>query len=135
MGRILLADDDADIGEIVSAALMERGHAVGVLPDGKSALDTIRRRPPDLVILDCNMPHMAGADVLRAMKLSADLYTIPVLMLTGRRGANDENILRFDGAADYMRKPFDPLDLIERAEKLMNRERGGEDEVRPQRHP
>ena len=123
MGRIILADDDEIVAELVSEALIGAGHAVGWLIDGKSALDLIRRRPPDLVILDCNMPEMSGIQVLREMRQSPKLCDLPVLMLTGRQSESDERIVRFEGANDYIRKPFDPGLLVGRAEALMNGER------------
>ncbi|MGB5778431.1 MAG: response regulator [Allopontixanthobacter sediminis] len=123
MGRIILADDDEIVAELVSEVLIDAGHAVGWLKDGKSALDVIRQRPPDLIILDCNMPEMSGMEVLRELRKSIDLYDIPVLMLTGRQSESDERIVRYEGANDYLRKPFDPVDLIGKAETLMRGER------------
>ena len=119
MGRIILADDDEIVGELVSDAFRAAGHAVGWLTDGKAALEVIRRRAPDLLILDCNMPEMSGVMVLRELRRSADLFDLPVLMLTGRQSDTDEEILRFEGADDYLRKPFDPAELVNMAEALM----------------
>jgi DNA-binding response OmpR family regulator len=118
-----LADDDEIVAEIVSEYLMDAGHAVGWLSNGKSALEIIRKRPPDLIILDCNMPEMSGVEVLRVLRKSVELYQIPVLMLTGRQSDADERIVRFEGANDYLRKPFDPIELISRVELLMRGER------------
>jgi DNA-binding response OmpR family regulator len=123
MGRIILADDDEIVAELVSDALIAAGHAVGWLSDGRSALEVIRRRPPDLVILDCMMPEMSGIMVLREMRSSQALCEMPVLMLTGRQGDADERIARYEGANDYLSKPFDPVVLVGRAEALMRGER------------
>lgn len=123
MGRIILADDDEIVAELVSEALIDAGHAVGWLSDGRKALEIIRKRPPDLIILDCNMPEMGGVEVLRELRKSIELYDIPVLMLTGRQSESDERIVRYEGANDYLRKPFDPVDLVGRAEMLMRGER------------
>ncbi|MEO7239807.1 MAG: response regulator [Sphingomicrobium sp.] len=120
MGTIILADDDELIAAVVTDALMGAGHAVGWLADGASALEVIRQRPPDLVILDCNMPELGGIHVLREMRRVDYLHRVPVLMLTGRASAHDEHIARFAGATDYLRKPFDPVELIDRAEELMD---------------
>ena len=122
MGRIILADDDELIAELVIDAFMAAGHAVGWLQNGRSALELVKRRPPDLLILDCNMPEMSGIMVLREMRKSPALYNLPVLALTGRQGDNDEAILRYEGANDYMRKPFDPVALVGRGEALMKGE-------------
>ena len=120
MGRIILADDDELVAELVIEAFFAAGHAVGWLQDGRAALDVIERRRPDLAILDCNMPGMSGMEVLRAVRASDTLFDLPVMMLTGRQSDSDEQILRFDGANDYMRKPFDPAMLVGRAERLMD---------------
>lgn len=119
MGRIILADDDDLIAALVTDILIDAGHVVGRLGDGASALDVINQRPPDLVILDCNMPKMSGIQVLKEIRRADHLHHIPVLMLTGRASVNDENIARFTGASDYLRKPFDPIELVDRAEELM----------------
>ena len=123
MGRIIFADDDDVIAELVCDAFRAAGHAVGWLSDGRSAYEVICRRPPDLVILDCNMPEMSGINVLKEMRKSKELYQMPVLMLTAREGDSDERIARFEGANDYLRKPFDPIVLVGRAEALMRGER------------
>ena len=123
MGRIIFADDDDVIAELVCDAFREAGHAVGWLSDGRSAYEVIRRRPPDLVILDCNMPEMSGITVLKEIRGSRELYQTPVMMLTAREGESDERIARFEGASDYIRKPFDPSLLVGRAEALMRGER------------
>lgn len=123
MGRIIFADDDDVVAEVVSDALIAAGHAVGWLSDGRSAYEVIKRRPPDLVILDCNMPEMSGIMVLREMRKSPALCDLPVLMLTGRQGDADERIARYEGASDYISKPFDPPLLVARAEALMRGER------------
>lgn len=120
MGRIILAEDEPIAGTIATEVLMNAGHAVGWLKDGKEALSALRRRPPDLAILDCNMPGMSGVIVLREMRRSPALYHIPVLMLTARSSDTDERIARFAGANDYLGKPFDPVELVDIAEELMH---------------
>ena len=120
MPRILIADDDPIICEIVSTTLISAGHAVGVLGNGADMLAAIKRRPPDLVILDCNMPNMSGIMVLRAMRGDLKLHDVPVLMLTGRRSDEDEALARFDGADGYMRKPFTAETLLDRVQRLLD---------------
>ncbi|MXO66381.1 response regulator transcription factor [Altericroceibacterium endophyticum] len=120
MARILYAEDDEIVGEIVSDALMDAGHAVGWLKDGDSALEAIKARTPDLVILDYEMPGLSGVQVLRAMRSDSDLAMIPVLMLTAHSGDADQNIAFYEGADDYITKPFKPRELIDRAEWLID---------------
>lgn len=123
MGRIILADDDELVASLVCDAFIAAGHAVGWLQDGRAALDVVRQRRPDLLILDCNMPEMSGILVLRELRRSPTLFDLPVLMLTGRQSDRDEEIVRYEGANDYLRKPFDPIVLVGRAEALMRHER------------
>lgn len=124
MARIIMAEDDEIVAEVAREALMAAGHGVGVLGDGAEALRVIRARRPDLVILDCNMPELSGLLVLRQMRDSADLHDIPVLVLTGRQSDRDEEIAFYEGADDYMKKPFDPDQLVFRVEELLARKSG-----------
>lgn len=71
MARIILADDDEIIADVVTDAFMAAGHAVGWLPNGRAALDAMKRRRPDLAILDCNMPEMSGLNLIRELRRSA----------------------------------------------------------------
>jgi DNA-binding response OmpR family regulator len=119
MARIIIADDDDIVGEIARDALIAAGHGVGLLDNGKDALWTIRQKKPDLVILDCNMPALSGLLVLREMRNSVDLCQTPVLILTGRQSERDAELARFEGADDYMKKPFDPDELVFRVEELL----------------
>lgn len=116
-----MADDDEIVGELVREALTRAGHAFGLLDNGADALKVIRARRPDLVILDCNMPAMSGLLVLRQMRDSIDLCETPVLILTGRQGNRDTEIAFYEGADDYMTKPFDPDELVFRVGELLAR--------------
>jgi len=122
MGRIILAEDEEISGTITSGTLMNAGHAVGWLKDGSDVLAALLRRPPDLVILDCNMPGQSGVMVLREMRRHAAL-NVPVLMLTGRTSDADERIARYAGADDYPTKPVDLIELVYTAEHLMKGKR------------
>lgn len=119
MARIILAEDDDIVASIVTTALMDAGHAVGRLPNGREALKVIESRPPALAILDWDMPEMTGAEVLRSMRINPDLAHVPVLMLTAFDG--NEGIAYYDGVQDYMTKPFDPDELVVRVETLLKR--------------
>ncbi len=135
MARIIIADDDEIAGEIVCDALNAAGHGTGLLTNGSEALRIIRFKKPDLVILDCNMPGLNGGLVLREMRRSADLYPIPVLILTGRLGARDVELAMFEGADDYMKKPFDPDELVFRVDQLLAKNREPVTGYRRQREP
>lgn len=112
MARIIYAEDDELVGELVQATLLDAGHAVGVVNNGRQALEIVQQRRPDLLILDISMPEMSGSHVLDAVRRDPVLYDLPVLMLTGRRSQTDEDIALKAGATDYLRKPFDPDRLV-----------------------
>lgn len=133
MAHIIIADDDEIVGEIVCEALMKGGHIAGALSNGRDALQVIKTRKPDLVILDCNMPEMNGLVVLRELRKSLDFYTLPVLILTGRQSATDVEIAYHEGATDYMKKPFDPDELLFRVDELLAKSRHPQRATRPAR--
>ena len=119
MARVLLAEDDDLFADLAINALFNRGFVVGRVSDGQHALDAMRFRAPDVVILDCNMPELDGINALRIIRQDRQLYHIPVLILTGRRGEANENLARFDGANDYMCKPCDFDELAARLNNLI----------------
>jgi len=126
MARIIIADDDDLVAEIAYEALTAGGHIVGRVSNGAEALASIRAKKPDLVILDCNMPELGGLLVLREMRQSVQFCETPVLILTGRRSERDVQLAQFEGANDYMKKPFDPDELVFRCDELLDKHRRGE---------
>jgi len=123
MARIILADDDEIVSDIVKDALTSAGHIVGVLNNGADALRAIQLKRPDLVILDCNMPALNGLLVLREIRQALTTYDTPVLVLTGRQSRRDAELAFNQGADDYMKKPFDPEELVFRVEELLEKPR------------
>ena len=119
MALILIADDDELIVEMAAEALRSRGHTVGTLDDGVEVVDIVTLKRPALVVLECAMPNMGGVEVLRKIRASTACFNVPVLMLTGRRSEADEEIAMRAGANDYMRKPFDLAELVQRIESLI----------------
>lgn len=112
MARIIIADDDPIIVEIIRAVLERGGHVVGSLPDGQQVGRVTDLKQPNLVILDCSMPGKSGIDALRDIRLSPVSYNTPVLMLTGALHQANEDIAMRAGADEYLRKPFDPDELL-----------------------
>ena len=129
MARVIYAEDDPLVGELVQVVLLDAGHAVGVVSNGKEAIQVVRRRKPDLLILDITMPEMSGAEVLDQVRRDPDLYDLPVLMLTGRQSSNDETIALRAGATEYMRKPFDPDELVVLINSMITKKRSSEREA------
>ena len=117
-GRILVAEDDTKQAELIRLYLEREGYSVLVTHDGRTALDQIRTRQPDLVILDWMMPHMDGLDVTRVVRQESD---VPIIMLTAR-STEEDLLLGLDlGADDYLTKPFSPRELTARVRTVMRR--------------
>ena len=119
MARIVIADDDADIRELVVFKLRHAGHQVVPVGDGFAAVDACHADRPDAVILDVMMPQLGGleaASMLRADPATADL---PIIMLTARAQASDIEQGMEVGADDYIVKPFSPRELATRVEDVL----------------
>jgi len=117
-GRILLADDDADIVGAIQRALRDQGYEVAVAYDGQEAIQLAEESPPDLAIIEVTLTKVNGFHVCNALKgQSADL---PVLMMTARRKRGDTNYSLSAKADGFMRKPFAPRDLISRVGELLS---------------
>ncbi|MDM5277912.1 response regulator transcription factor [Paenibacillus silvae] len=119
MATILVADDDANIRELVCLFLRNDGFDTVEAVDGKKALELYQQTPVDLVVLDIMMPVMDGWALCKELRrLNADL---PLLMLTAR-GETWEKVKGFElGSDDYLTKPFDPLELTARVKALLKR--------------
>ncbi|HKO57365.1 MAG TPA: response regulator transcription factor [Thermoanaerobaculia bacterium] len=118
MKTVLVVDDEPRIAEIAGDYLRHAGFEVITADDGVRALDAVRGRRPDLVILDLGLPRMDGIDVARAIRHESDL---PIIMLTAR--VEEEDRLRGleIGADDYMAKPFSPRELVARVRAVLRR--------------
>ncbi|MET7453500.1 response regulator transcription factor [Streptomyces sp. NPDC005574] len=117
----MVAEDDTKQAELVRRYLEHEGHTVTVVEDGRAALEEVRRRAPDLLVLDVMMPRADGLDVVRILR--AERREMPVLMLTAR-STEDDLLLGLDlGADDYMTKPFSPRELVARVRTLLRRNR------------
>ena len=124
MAKILVADDDDLLGELVRFKLEAAGHDVAILEDGAAALEAARAGDFDLVVLDAMMPVMSGADVLRA--LAAERPSLPVLMLTSRKAQADVVAALDAGARDYLTKPFIPDELVARVATILKNARAAD---------
>lgn len=120
MSHILIVDDDEIIAQLASEVLMDAGHVCGWVGDGERALDLLRWRRPDLLLLDQDMPGLTGAQVLRSLRSSAENYDLPVIMFTGITGKHDENAAFHNGAQAYLRKPFEAATLLRQVEEVLS---------------
>lgn len=117
--RVLIADDDPDIVAIVSETLQQFEIDCDIARSGEQALEAVRRHPPDAIVLDVNMLDLDGFEVLKRLRRNLLTKDIPVLLLTARNGESDINRGLGSGADDYVVKPFKPLDLVKRVDKVM----------------
>jgi DNA-binding response OmpR family regulator len=116
--RILVAEDDAGVRDLIRTRLDTAGYEVQTAHNGVEALDWIRGVHFDAVILDINMPEMDGFEVLAAMG-SVSSVRIPVLVLTARHAAADVQRAISLGAKDYLAKPFNEVQLQARVARLL----------------
>ena len=118
---VLVTDDDPDLRDIVRSILEPQGFQVVEAADGQAALESIRSRRPDLLILDYTMPRRDGAEVCRALKQDLLLRHLPIIMLTGRGETQDKVTGIEAGADDYVVKPFEPQELLARVRMVLRR--------------
>jgi DNA-binding response OmpR family regulator len=119
MARILIADDDELIAELASEVLIDAGHACGWVTSAEEAWACVRRKRPDVLLLDQSMPGESGIALLRRLRQSSQFYDLPVIMFTAMNGAADEAQAIYAGAQDYIRKPFDPALLMRRVARMI----------------
>ncbi|RMF03845.1 MAG: DNA-binding response regulator [Chloroflexi bacterium] len=125
MPRILVVDDDKKIVRLVQAYLEQSGFSVLTAHDGETALHTIRRERPDLVVLDLMLPDRDGWDITRIIRSDTALAATPIVMLTARVEDTDK-IVGFElGADDYIPKPFNPREVVARVKAVLRRTSAG----------
>lgn len=119
--RILVADDDGDIRDLVVFKLTQAGYDVEAVQDGAAALQAIEASPPRLAILDVMMPGLSGIDVLRKVRADERLKDLEVILLTAKSRDIDVDAGFATGASDYVVKPFSPRELLHRVNALVAR--------------
>ncbi len=112
---VLVIDDDPVIVKLLQVNFEMEGYAVIAADNGVSGLARARDDQPDLIILDVMMPGMNGLDVARYLRLSDTTAAIPIILLSAKAQANDV-LQGLEVADDYITKPFDPLELLDRVE-------------------
>lgn len=119
VARILVADDDEDIRDLVATKLELGGYEVRAVHDGDTALASIRAWAPDLAVLDLAMPGMDGLDVLREVRRDPAVSETRIVILTARATTSDSELGLTAGADVYLFKPFSPADLLNRVEEIL----------------
>lgn len=126
MARIYVADDDADIRNLLVFSLIEEGHEVLAAKDGRLAMDAVIQEVPDLLVLDVMMPNLDGFQVLAALEEAGIRPMVRVLMLTARSSEKNRLEGLEKGADLYLTKPFDPDEFLDVVRELLS---SSEDEL------
>jgi DNA-binding response OmpR family regulator len=116
---IVVADDDADILDLVSLTLERAGHIVHRARDGEEALELVRRECPDVAVLDVAMPKLDGFELTRRLRRDPDTSEVRIVLLTARVQEADADTGLAVGAHEYIPKPFSPQDLQDRVAALL----------------
>ena len=122
---ILVVDDDPNISRLEQLYLEKEGYEVKVAADGNEAIESFRKLPPDLVLLDVMLPGTDGYEVLKAIRKSG---SIPVIMVTAKGETFDKVLCLELGADDYIVKPVDGKEMIARVKAVLRRAHGSEEE-------
>ena len=130
-----MVEDENDIAGLIKHTLERSGDAsVEVVGRGDEALRSISGRPPDLVILDLNLPVLSGDEVCRILRQKQETRQIPIIMLTARTSESDRVAGLDLGADDYVTKPFSLRELAARVRAVLRRRRASADEARQARY-
>jgi len=116
--KVLIADDDRDLLELINFALTQAGYLVVKASDGPTAIRQFEAESPDIAVLDLNMPGASGFQVCEAIRTKSN---VPVMMLTVRNEEEDLVKAIELGADDYLTKPFSPRTLLARIKALLRR--------------
>ena len=120
--RILIVDDERDIVKALTIRLQRAGYEVVTAFDGAQGIFMAHKENPDLIILDIRMPAGNGFSVAEKMKESANTGAIPVIFLTGSPEKNSEEKATALGARFYVKKPYDPEELLDAIERALEKE-------------
>ncbi|HRI88888.1 MAG TPA: response regulator [Candidatus Hydrogenedentes bacterium] len=125
MAKILIVDDDPSAGQTVLEHLSRQGHNCTLQRSGKAVLETLQNEPHDLVILDVMLPQLSGFEICRRMRRDPNLYTTPILIMSAM--SNEEEIVHglSQGADDFVSKPFDTANFMQRVESLLRTSSSG----------
>ena len=119
--KVLIVEDDPDIIDILSYNLKQADLKVTSVPDGSSALAEVKRRLPDLILLDLMLPKVDGLEVCRLLKSDTETKNVPIIMITSK-GEEVDRIVGLElGADDYIIKPFSPREVVLRVRSVLKR--------------
>jgi two-component system alkaline phosphatase synthesis response regulator PhoP len=119
--KVLVVEDDPDLRELLRYNLAQEGLTVEEAQDGAEGMERIKRRAPDLLLLDLMLPGMTGLELCRALRSESATAALPIIVVTAK-GAEVDRVLGLEmGADDYVVKPFSPRELVARVKALLRR--------------
>jgi DNA-binding response OmpR family regulator len=119
--RILVVDNDIGNAGYLCGYLEEFGYEALEAHDGETAMQTIRREKPDLVVLELMLPDQNGLEVMRAIRSDPRMFRLPIIILSAR-GTESDRLFGLElGADDYLAKPFSPRELVARVRAVLRR--------------
>lgn len=123
MAKILIADDERDIRDLVAFALRFAGYEVLTTSNGEEAVRAVLEEAPDLILLDVRMPRMTGYEACRQIKAQPGTQDIPIIFLSAKGQEAEVNAGLQLGAVEYIVKPFSPDDLLTRVKTILGNHR------------
>ncbi len=124
--KVVIVEDDEDIGDSIRYNLEREGFRVRVATTGEDALNLILDSPPNLILLDLNLPHMSGFEMCRRLRAESTTARVPILILTARTDESDKVLGLNLGADDYITKPFSMRELVARVNAVLRRSDGSD---------
>lgn len=121
MAKILIAEDERDIRDLIEFTLKYAGHDVIKTANGAEAVDRVEEVNPDLILLDVRMPRMTGYEACRALKSMDGIKDIPVVFLSAKGQPSEMDSGLDAGAYDYILKPFAPDQLMQRVAEILTK--------------
>jgi DNA-binding response OmpR family regulator len=119
MARILIAEDERDIRDLITFTLKFSGHEVFAASNGEEALNMVKQVMPDIILMDVRMPKMTGYEACAAMKADPTVAHIPVVFLSAKGQESEVQTGIEAGAVEYILKPFAPDQLTDRVKVLL----------------
>ena len=119
MGRVLVADDETHIVQVLALKFRNAGHEVFEASDGEEALQLARECTPDVIVTDVQMPFMNGIELAAALLSDQRLCELPVLVITARGWSMDESLQGLSNVRTVLSKPFSPREVLATVEQLM----------------
>lgn len=119
MAKILVAEDERDIRDLITFTLNYAGHVVVSVANGEEAVEAAERELPDIILMDVRMPKMTGYEACQKIKANEKIQHIPVVFLSAKGQEAEIRTGLDSGATEYLLKPFAPMELTARVNELL----------------